>query len=227
MVNNSFHPHVWFKNSSDIFRNNIVMTEYKDIRLSAWGKEVDSNLFPNKTALTKAQKNGTDINSVFGDPLFKDPTVGDYTLLENSPAFKIGFTNIPMHSFGVQKSSLKTIAKTPEFPVIWSVDTDKHEQSIIMNWLGASIKNIETIEERSASGLNKTAGVVILSIDENTVLSSSKLKSGDVLIAGEDEEINQIQDLMKVYQGHNWKGKINFKIYRDQKPMELLISVKK
>jgi hypothetical protein len=60
MVNNGFHPHVWFKNSGDVFKRNIVMTEHKDIRLQAWGKEVDFNLFPDSNALAKAQENGTD-----------------------------------------------------------------------------------------------------------------------------------------------------------------------
>jgi hypothetical protein len=32
---------------------------------------------------------------------------------------------------------------------------------------------------------------------------------------------------MKVFQGHNWKGKINFKIFRNQKPMDLVVGVKK
>lgn len=227
MVNNSFHPHVWFENSGDVFRKNIVMSDYKDIRLSGWGKEVESNLFPNEKALKKAQANGTDINSVFGNPMFEDPTVGNYTLTENSAAFKIGFQNIPMDKFGVQKPSLKAIAKTPEFPVICSVDDANAKESITMNWLGATIKNIETIEERSASGLNKTAGVVVLKIAKETVLVASTLKVGDVIIAGEGEEINQIQDLMKVFQGHNWKGKINFKIFRNQKPMDLVVAVKK
>jgi hypothetical protein len=226
MVNNSFHPHVWFENSGDVFRKNVVMTDYKDIRLSGWGKEVDSNLFPNEKALKKAQDNGTDVNSVFGNPMFEDPKHGNYTLAENSPAFKIGFQNIPMDKFGVQKPSLKAIAKTPEFSVIWSVDDTNAKESITMNWLGAAIKNIETVEERSASGLNKTAGVVILKIAEETVLATSTLKVGDVIIAGEGEEINQIQDLLKVFQGHNWKGKINFKIFRNQKPMDLVVGVK-
>ena len=227
MVNNSFHPHVWFQNSGDIFRNNVMMTDYKDIRLNGWGKEVDSNLFPNEKALKKAQQNGTDAKSVFGNPMFKDAKNGDYTLEENSPAFRIGFQNIPMDRFGVQKPSLKAIAKTPEFPVIWSIDDNNAKESITMNWLGATIKNIETLEERSASGLNKTGGVILLKIARETVLDVSSLKVGDVIIEGEGEEIDEIQDLMQVFQGHNWKGKINFKIYRNQKPLDLEIAVKK
>lgn len=227
MVNNSFHPHVWFHNSGDIFRKNVMMTGYKDIRLAAWGKEVDANLFPNEKTLKKAQENGTDSKSIFGPPMFKDPENGDYTLAENSPAFKIGFQNIPMDKFGVQTPNLKAIAKTPDFPVIWSVNRSHKEASITMNWLGANIKNIETLEERSASGLNKTAGVILLKIAKESILAASPLKAGDVIIESEGEEINQIKDLMHVYQGHNWKGKLHIKVVRNQKPIALTVSTKK
>ena len=33
MVNNGFHPHVWFEHSGDVFTKNIIMTDHKDIRL--------------------------------------------------------------------------------------------------------------------------------------------------------------------------------------------------
>jgi hypothetical protein len=38
MINNSFHPHVWFKNSDDYFTRNIVMTPYAPIGMNDWGK---------------------------------------------------------------------------------------------------------------------------------------------------------------------------------------------
>lgn len=51
MINNGFHPHVWFKNNGDVFKHNCVFTEHKDIRLQGWGKEVDHNLFADRDAL--------------------------------------------------------------------------------------------------------------------------------------------------------------------------------
>ena len=226
MVNNSFHPHVWFKKSGDIFRRNIVMTKYRDIRLSGWGKEVDYNLFPNKAALTLAQKNNTDAHSVFGDPGFIDSKIGDYEVESNSPAFKIGFKNIPMNKFGVQKVSLKAIAKTPDFPVVWSGSNSKKKESITLNWLGAQLKNIETIEERSASGLNDTSGVLVLEIKKKSVLGNSNLLVGDVIIEAQEEKVAEISDLMKIFQAHNWKGKLNVVIFRNQKPMKLVLELK-
>ena len=226
IINNGFHPHVWFKNSEDVFRKNIVLTDHKDIRLQAWGKEVDYNLFPDKLALIKAQNNGTDSHSVFGNPKFVDPKLGDYRVADDSPVLKIGFKNFSMDNFGVINTSLKSIAKTPEIPLIWSVLDKQNSKSISLNWLGIEIKNIETLAERSASGLNKTAGILILSIDAKGVLGSSMLQIGDVIIGGEGKEVNEISDLMKIFQEHNWKGILNLKIIRNQKTLELIVKTK-
>lgn len=38
LINNTLHPHLWFKNNGDVFSHNIVMTEYKPINLNGWGK---------------------------------------------------------------------------------------------------------------------------------------------------------------------------------------------
>lgn len=227
MINNSFHPHVWFKNSGDIFRNNIVMTDYKDIRLAGWGKEIDYNLFPNKKALEKSQKNNVDANSAFGNPKFVDAEIANYTVEDSSPALEIGFVNFPMDNFGVKKLALKSIAKTPEIPVIWSISDPNIQKSLNIELLGGTFKNIESLEERSAYGLRKTAGVVLTEIKEKSVLANSELQIGDVIVEGENQEINKIPDLMNIYEGHNWKGKINLVVYRNQKPIHLIIATKK
>ena len=43
---------------------------------------------------------GFDENSICADPLFRDPKAGDFTLLEGSPAAKIGFTPIDTSDVG-------------------------------------------------------------------------------------------------------------------------------
>ena len=227
MINNSFHPHVWFKNSGDIFRKNIVMNDYKDIRLSGWGKEIDYNLFPNKKALEKAQKNGVDNHSIFGNPEFLNAEEAIYTVSDNSPALKIGFVNFPMDNFGVKKPSLKAIAKTPDIPTLWSISDPKNKKSMTIELLGGTFKNIESLEERSAFGLLKTSGVMVMEIEKESVLDYYDLQIGDVIVAGENEEINNIPDLMNIYEGNNWKGKLNLTVYRNQKPIELIIPTKK
>ncbi len=224
MINNGFHPHVWFKKSEDIFRRNIVLTEHKDIRLQAWGKEVDFNLFPDQTALLKAQNNGVDTHSIFGNPNFKNPEQADYTVSENSPAFQIGFKNFKMNDFGVKNENLKALAKQPETPIIWSANASK--KNLKVSWLGATLKNIETMAERSAAGLNETSGVLILDIEDNSIIAKSTLEKGDVIISAENDKTKVIADLMNVYQNNNWKGVLNLEIYRNQKSQKLKINLK-
>ena len=228
MVNNSFHPHVWFAQSEDIFIRNIVMTKYRDVQVKQWGKEVDYNLFPDKEALEFAQSKDIDTHSKYGNPLFIAPEKGNFIVSKESPALTLGFKNFSMNDFGVQDPILKAIAKTPEIPPVWSISIGNNKEDIKeFKWLGARLKNIETLAERSAFGLNKTAGVLIQGIDKNSILKSSGLQTGDVIISGEGQKINTIEDLLKIYQGSNWKGKLNMDIFRNQKKQTLLVLTKK
>ena len=48
MVNNGFHPHVWYKHSEDVVRRNIMWTDTTcpagGMPPTPWGKEIDNNL---------------------------------------------------------------------------------------------------------------------------------------------------------------------------------------
>ncbi|MCY2925514.1 MAG: right-handed parallel beta-helix repeat-containing protein, partial [Planctomycetota bacterium] len=48
MVNNGFHPHVWYKHSEDVVRRNIMWTDHYlpagGMPSTPWGKEMDANL---------------------------------------------------------------------------------------------------------------------------------------------------------------------------------------
>ncbi|QCX41082.1 PDZ domain-containing protein [Aureibaculum algae] len=224
-INNGFHPHVWFKNSNDIFKSNIVFTEHRDIRLQEWGKEVDFNFFPDQKTLLASQNKGVDKHSIFGDPLFEDAKSGNYKLKNNSRAFEIGFKNFDMTGFGVKNKKLKALAKTPNTPIIFFSGVS--EKSSVYEWLGAKIKNITTIEERSAAGLNKTAGVLITSIDENSIIGNSELKVGDVIISCQGLEINEFANLMKSFQNDSWLGKLDLLVFRNQKDLKIELALKK
>ena len=50
--------------------------------------------------------NGFDRNSVFADPQFVDPLVGDYRVRDTSPALALGFKNFPMDGFGHQMTRI-------------------------------------------------------------------------------------------------------------------------
>jgi hypothetical protein len=220
MVNNGFHPHVWFANSEDIFRNNIMMTRYRDIRLRGWGKEVDYNLFSDSAALALARKNHTDANSLYGDPLFMNPAEGNFKVKESSPAIEIGFVNFSMDSFGVLKPQLKAIAGQPEIPGLVFSSTTISERKRA-KWLGGVIKDIESKEEQSSFGLNTRDGVIIARAPEGSKLSQSGILAGDVIVAINDQKITGMDDLMDAYGKMSAYREIVFDLVRNQQAVKI------
>lgn len=225
LINNGFHPHVWFKNSKDIFKKNIVMTEHKDILLNDWGSEVNYNFFTDKSSLEKTQMKSTDKNSICGDPEFIDPKNLDFRISDKSPVHKIGFKNFSMQNFGVQEKNLKRLAKKPDSPILILSNEDIVSDKKI-NWLGANIKSITTLGERSATGLNDKSGILILNVSTNSLADIAGLKSKDVIVECEGNEVKNIFELLKIYQSNNWKGKLDLGIFRNQKLIKLEIITK-
>lgn len=222
MVNNGFHPHVWFSNSEDVFRKNIMMTRHFPIRLEGWGSEVDFNLFPDATSLALAQANNTDANSLYGKPLFANPDEGDFRIQDTSLAVQLGFENFPMDAFGVQKPALKAIAGQPEIPaLIFKSSTD--EMGKTFEWLGGEIKNVETEEEQSAYGLNTMSGVIITKILKGSKLAQSGILERDVITSIDNKEINNVNEFMNRYEEIFRYKDIELIIVRNQQQIEIVI----
>jgi len=225
MVNNGFHPHVWFKDSKDIFRKNIVMTDHKDIWLKGWGKEVDFNLFPNEEALSKAQSNETDKNSLYGNPKFVNPEIGDFSVEESSSALKLGFKNFSMEDFGVKNKQLKSFAKKPDIPKLHITEFQKVKLNS-RKWLSAQIKNVETLGERSAAGLEREEGVLVLKVDKGSFADKAGLQAGDVIVKCDEAIVKKMGDLLSAHQGNNWKGRLHLVVKRNQKEKLIELSTK-
>lgn len=226
MINNSLHPHVWFANSEDVFKHNIVAKSYQDVRLSGWGKELDYNFFATEEAMLKSQIYDRDMHSSFGNPQFKDPGNLDFTVLDNSPALAIGFKNFPMDSFGVQKQSLKEIAKRPEVPVIKSLSESKGNKSLTVAWLRNMLKSVESEQEQSAYGLDTADGVIILSVwSKSPAVQNNGLKKGDVIIKASGKKVSTIKDFFKA-NTQNKSDELEVVIMRNQSKKEITIKTK-
>lgn len=225
LINNSFHPHVWFNNSGDVFRHNIVMKKYFPIQISDWGTGIDQNLFPDSSALASARKNGTDAKSAIGNPLFINASKGDYTVASTSPAFQIGFQNFPMDAFGVQKPSLKKSALQPVIPTLISAQILSGKTSTL-SFLGGTLKNVEGLGDRSAYGLPDETGIIVVETGKKSLLAASGLLEKDVIRSADGKTVKNINELMDIYQAINWHGKINLEIIRNQQPMKLVLLLK-
>jgi hypothetical protein len=194
MINNTFHPHVWFKNSNDVFRNNIVSSGYLPIRVPVWGKEVDYNVFPDSNSLKAAQARGTDKHSVYGELNFVDPLKGDFRLKDGSVAFSVGFKNFTMDSFGVVSPELKALAKKVPLPVV--IRLDKVTDNEIIDFMGAKVKNLITLGERSATGMDDTRGVLVVEVAAGSV-ASGFLQANDVILGLNNMQVNNLRDLLE------------------------------
>ncbi len=226
LLNNTFHPHVWFANSEDVFEHNIVMTAYQPIRITQWGKRVDNNLLPDPAALAQAHANGTDAHSVFGQSDFIDPQKGNYSVRPDSLAVKIGFKNFAMDNFGVRPERLKLRAEHPAFPLPLadsSTDNTAAEKSLA----GMTLKSVTTAGEQSAAGLAEIAGVIVLSVNENGPAATAGFKPGDVIMAlrGDEDEksrpIPKVEDLIAEIQSRRWRHEVTLRIMRNQAPIDL------
>ena len=86
-----------------------------------WGKELISICFTHTGPSLQHPANGLqrasgqDEHSLAATPFLKIPPSGNFRVKEGSPALALGFKNFPMDVFGVQKPSLKAIARTPSF----------------------------------------------------------------------------------------------------------------
>lgn len=221
IVNNSFHPHVWFKNSKDVFRHNIVSTGYLPIQVPHWGKEVDFNTFPDSLSLKAAQLNGTDKGSIAGNPLFVDPQTGNYRVQAGSPALKVGFKNFSMDSFGVLSPRLKTLAKKVPLPNLIVLNQIKPDE--IVDFMGAKIKSLSTLGERSATGMGEIKGVLVLEISTNSSLAKL-LQANDVILSLNHIKTNKLRDFFEARMSVIGSS-AEMIIFRNQKEIKIVVEL--
>ena len=218
LVNNSFHPHVWFANSGDVFRRNIVFTPYQPIGVDKpWGQEVDWNLLHQggavRPALELQEQSGRDEHSIVGDALFVDSGSGDYRIREDSSAFQIGFRNFPMDRFGVTSPSLRQLARTPDLPNTDVGSSDETGGQIAI-WRGAVVKRVTTLGEISATGVAGAGGVMLLSVPIGSHALWCGLQPNDVIYECGSAEIDTVKDLVNATAGP--RGKMTLMLWRQQ-----------
>ncbi len=229
ILNNSLHPHVWYPESGDVFTRNIVFGAYRPAIMNRgiaedgkWGARLDSNLFATTEAdRQKFARNGCDANSLVGDPLFVDADNGDYRVQDNSPALQLGFENFSMDEFGVVSEKLRKIAKTPELPVLM---TDMQSGSgRTFQWLGATVKNVETQGEQSAAGLSSMSGVIIMEVPGDSKLATSGFETGDVVLKCDDTEVKNFRQLDRIIKDAQWQTGHTIVVMHNQKEKSLTL----
>ena len=234
IVNNSFHPHVWYAESQDVFRRNIVFGPYQPIRVNQpWGKECDFNLVHQEGAdderpATKLhEQSGRDEHSIIAHAMFVDAARGDYRVKKGSPALKLGFQNFRMDQFGVQSPRLKVLARTPELPALKpkSADAASQREGRVVDWLGGKIKNVVGSGEVSAAGLSGETGVSIVAAPADCELAKSGLREGDVILKCGQRDTVTVDDLLRTFRVAPLGGKFQLEIQRAQQRTKVELPV--
>jgi hypothetical protein len=199
----------------------VVSSSYLPIGIAVWGKETDYNIFPDSVSLKAAWSNGTDKHSVCGYLDFEDPANGDFRLKNNAVAFTAGFKNFAMDSFGVVSPQLKTLAKKPTLPIV--IALDKTNDNPVMDFIGAKVKNLITLGERSATGMNDTTGVLVVAVIPGSAAAKS-LQANDVIISFNNKKVNKLRDLLEARMSVIGSG-TEALIFRNQKEIKVPIEL--
>jgi S1-C subfamily serine protease len=169
------------------------------------------------------QQSGRDAKSIMADAQFVDPARGDFRVRDGSPALKLGFTNFPMDQFGVQKPSLKAIARTPSF-------TKAKDNSAAMmftgitQWQGAKVKSLETIEEASSVGVSlDSGGVLVMELSPDSAAAKAGLRQGDLIISLGGQVVKNLADLQRLSKSGEPAG-LQLEIFRDQRKQSLKLN---
>ncbi len=236
MVNNGFHPHVWYKHSEDIVRKNIMCRDQYlpagGMPATAWGKEMDNNLVHRDgvkdplPAEKMAKQSKRDEHSIVADAQFVDAAKGDFRVKEGSPALKLGFVNFPMDEFGVTSPKLKAIARTPEIPSLKTTGAAEAEKNTVKRpsylWQ-AQVRDISGLGDRSAYGLPGEYGVLLLNVPVGSPAARAGLQKDDVILACDGKETKSVKDIQQMLDSAAGK-KVTLSISRKQGPLNIEVS---
>ncbi len=196
-VNNSLHFHVWYPESGDEVRENIVFTSYDPIGMpKVWGRCVDGNLLyaPDAARPVPAQElsslSGQDGHSVKRDIRFRAPEAGDFTPLDVP-----GFENFPTE-FGVRYEPLRRLADVPVMPRIRTGD-DRRETGGTLRFplLGLTVKNIDSDGEMSVYGTAEHRGALVTDVEIGSPAEKTGFLPGDVIVSWNGRGIRRAADL--------------------------------
>jgi hypothetical protein len=234
LVDGGYDPHVWYAECGDVFRRNIVWTDYRPANMPPppWGAEMDQNLVHRDGATGTApaselrKQSGRDAYSIVADARFVDPARGDYRVDEGSPALALGFVNFPMDRFGVRKPELKAMARVPQLPRGGaSAPLAAARAADAATWLGASVRNILNEGEMSAYGLPGVTGVLVLEVPAQSALANAGLRMNDVILSVNGGKTADAAALLRLARESAAGSPLKIEVSRDQKKIVVAIPV--
>jgi len=224
IINNSLHPHAWYRNSGDTFTRNIVMGRYLAALMDpdSWGQEIDYNYFTSNDSDRDAyQKVGLDAHSLVGLPQFINAPTGDFRVSATSSVFSLGFENFTMDKFGVTDARLRAHAPTPKIPPLRNITVATKAPTY--EWLGATIRLLEA-QEYSVFGVSiEAGGIVLLEAPGHVDAVHLGLRVGDVIMSVDGHQLKSISDLNLCMSKATEGSRFRLVIHREQTDLDLYL----
>ena len=129
-----------------------------------------------------------------------------------------------MDEFGVVSPRLKQLAARPPITGIRTLDPGK--KGATTEWLGAVIKNVETLGEQSASGLPDKEGVLVVAVTPGSLAARGGLQAGDVIRRINGKAVANVAEMLNALQVIMWQGRAQASILHNQQPKELRLYLK-
>lgn len=202
MINNTFHPHVWFHRCEDVFRHNVLFREYEDINLNSFGRQFDYNILCKKGDTEPAwplrSKSGMDEHSIMADVKIDGLAEGNFAIPDKEWLDKLGIELEDFSDCGVQSPALKRKSRSPfERKIVLQPYTPVFREELI-HFEGMKIKTLSGPAEMSATGMWQESGIYILQIDETNPWYTGGLRSNDVLLEVDGTPIHGVEDGIKM-----------------------------
>src|SRR6266540_2550255 len=101
-----------------------------------------------------------------------------------------------------------------------------NKEGAITEWLGATIKNIETLGEQSAAGLPDQTGVLVLHVAQGSLAEKSGLKQGEVIRKIDTKAITNVGEMLTSLQVTFWLSQVPATIIHNQKEEQIALYLK-
>ena len=210
IVNNGFHPHVWFKHSQDV-----VPAQHHLVRRLPAGRRhaLDAvgpgdGLQPRPPAGRRRAKAGRQAG----------PRSRSATRTPSSPTrcssirpaatsgsrnsrrrLQLGFVNFPMDQFGVQKPELKAIARTPQMPDLGASRRrgrrQADAQSPALRVAGPGPRHLGPRRPVCVLDLPGEYGVLLEKVSAGSPAARAGLQKDDVILACNGKPVRTVEDL--------------------------------
>ncbi len=127
-----------------------------------------------------------------------------------------------MDKFGVVSPNLKQLAKHPQMPLP-TIYAHKAKSIVTKNWSGLSLKELDSEEERSATGMDSKRGVYVIAVDALESPLRDFIQPNDVILSLAGNDIHTLADMIKHTKQADFTKVVEIIIFRDQKEKQILI----